>query len=307
MKLQQLRYMVEVAKQGLNVSDAAEKLHTSQPGISKQVRLLEDELGIEVFIRHGKRVVGITKPGKAVLEISERILREASNLKRVGDEFSSQNAGSLTIATTHTQARYALPSVIQQFLKAYPNVSLSIKQGSPTQICEMVLSGEADLAIATEGIELFKELVMLPCYQWNRSVIVPEGHRLLDFSEITLEDIAKYPLVTYDFAFSGRSKMQKAFHAAGLEPNIVLTAIDADVIKTYVSLGLGVGIVATMAFEPARDVGLRAIDASHLFEPSTTRIGFRKDTYLRGFAYDFIHLFAPHLTRDAIERQLTTD
>ncbi len=301
MKLQQLRYLVEVAKQGLNVSDAAEKLHTSQPGISKQIRLLEDELGIQVFIRHGKRVVDVSKPGRQVLEIAERILREAQNLKRVGDEFANQDAGSLTIATTHTQARYALPQVIERFVKQYPRVRLSLKQGSPVQICEMVLSGEADLAIATEAIDRYRELVMLPCYQWNRSAIVPDGHPLLSASKIDLAAIGQYPLITYDFAFAGRTKMQKAFESAGIEPNVVLTAIDSDVIKTYVAAGLGVGIVATMAFEPERDRGLKAIDASHLFEPSTTRIGFRRDAYLRGFAYDFITLFAPHLTRDMIE------
>ncbi|NLR75522.1 MULTISPECIES: HTH-type transcriptional regulator CysB [Leeia] len=303
MKLQQLRYLVEVAKQGLNVSDAAEKLHTSQPGISKQIRLLEDELGIQVFIRHGKRVVDVSKPGRAVLEISERILREAANLKRVGDEYANHDAGSLTIATTHTQARYALPDVIRQFMTQYPKVRLSIKQGSPTQICEMVLSGEADLAIATEGIDRYRELVMLPCQQWNRSAVVPEGHPLLQLQRpITLADIGQYPLITYDFAFAGRSKMQKAFESAGIEPNVVLTAIDSDVIKTYVGLGLGIGILATMAFEPQRDTQLRAIDASHLFEPSTTRIGFRRDAYLRSFAFDFMKRFAPHLTDEAIEQ-----
>jgi LysR family cys regulon transcriptional activator len=305
MKLQQLRYLVEVAKQGLNVSEAAEKLHTSQPGISKQIRLLEDELGIQVFIRNGKRVVSVSEPGKEVLKIAERILREAQNLKRVGDEFARESEGALTIATTHTQARYALPNVIAEFVRRHPKVRLSLKQGSPTQICEMVVSGEADLAVATEGIELYKELAMLPCYEWNRSAVVPEGHPLLSLDhKLTLEDICQHPIVTYDFAFAGRSKINKAFANAGLSPNVVLTAIDTDVIKTYVSLGLGVGIIASMAFEPARDIGLRAIDASHLFEPSTTKIGLRKDAYLRGFAYTFIELFAPHLTRAVVDNSL---
>ncbi|TDR73544.1 HTH-type transcriptional regulator CysB [Paludibacterium purpuratum] len=305
MKLQQLRYLVEVAKQGLNVSEAAEKLHTSQPGISKQIRLLEDELGIQIFIRNGKRVVAVSDPGKEVLKISERILREAQNLKRVGDEFSREAEGSLTVATTHTQARYALPATITAFMQRYPAVRLSIKQGSPTQICDMVISGEADLAIATEGIALFKELAMLPCYEWNRGVVVPVDHPLLALDRpITLADIARYPIITYDFAFTGRSKINKAFANEGLNPSVVLTAIDTDVIKTYVGLGLGIGIIANMAFEPARDTGLRIIDASHLFEPSTTKIGIRRDAYLRGFAYTFIELFAPHLHRREVETAL---
>ncbi|SCK17684.1 HTH-type transcriptional regulator CysB [Vogesella sp. LIG4] len=305
MKLQQLRYLVEVAKQGLNVSEAAEKLHTSQPGISKQIRLLEDELGIQVFIRNGKRVVAVSEPGKEVLRISERILREAQNLKRVGEEFSREAEGSLTIATTHTQARYALPKVISAFVQRYPKVRLSIKQGSPTQICDMVVSGEADLAIATEGISLYKELAMLPCYQWNRSVVAPQGHPLFLLErELTLADIASYPIITYDFAFAGRSKINQSFHDAGLSPNVVLTAIDTDVIKTYVRLGLGIGIIASMAFEPAQDQGLAALDAGHLFESSTTKIGLRKDAYLRGYAYTFIELFAPHLTRKAVDGAL---
>ncbi|UTH72528.1 HTH-type transcriptional regulator CysB [Chromobacterium sp. IIBBL 290-4] len=305
MKLQQLRYLVEVAKQGLNVSEAAEKLHTSQPGISKQIRLLEDELGIQVFIRNGKRVVSVSEPGKEVLRISERILREAQNLKRVGDEFSRESEGALTIATTHTQARYALPQAIAEFVRRYPKVRLSLKQGSPTQICEMVVSGEADLAIATEGISLYKELAMLPCYEWNRSVVVPKNHPLTELGrEITLADIADHPIVTYDFAFAGRSKINKAFSDQGLTPNVVLTAIDTDVIKTYVSLGLGIGIIASMAFEPERDQNLVSIDVGHLFDPSTTKIGIRKDAYLRGFAYTFIELFAPHLHRREVDSAL---
>lgn len=305
MKLQQLRYLVEVFKQGLNVSEAAEKLHTSQPGISKQIRLLEDELGIQIFIRNGKRVVAVSDPGKEVLRIAERILRESQNLKRVGEEFSREAEGSLTIATTHTQARYALPHSIAEFTRRYPNVRLSIKQGSPTQICEMVISGEADLAIATEGIALYKELAMLPCYQWNRGIVVPAGHPLLYLDRhLTLEDIARYPIITYDFAFTGRSKINKAFASRNLSPTVVLTAIDTDVIKTYVGLGLGIGIIASMAYEPERDIALRLIDAGHLFEPSTTKIGIRKDAYLRGFVYTFIELFAPHLRRHDVEAAL---
>jgi LysR family cys regulon transcriptional activator len=302
MKLQQLRYLVEVAKQGLNVSEAAEALHTSQPGISKQIRLLEDELGVQVFIRSGKRVVDVTAPGREILKISERILREARNLKRVAEEFVNEEEGDLTIATTHTQARYALPDTIKAFMQRYPGVRLSIKQGSPAQICEMVANGEADIAIATEGIAEFPELVALDCHQWNRSVIVQDHHPLLDIKgNITLADVVRYPIITYDFAFTGRSKINRAFELAGLTPNVVLTAIDTDVIKTYVGLGLGIGLIASMAYDRYRDEGLFAIDASHLFEPSTTRIGVRPDAYLRGYAYGFIERFAPHLTRAVVD------
>ncbi|WP_373976136.1 HTH-type transcriptional regulator CysB [Chitinibacter sp. SCUT-21] len=305
MKLQQLRYLVEVAKQGLNVSEAAEKLHTSQPGISKQIRLLEDELGVQIFIRNGKRVVDITAPGREILRIAERILMQSQNLKRIGEEFIQVENGSLTIATTHTQARYALPKVIQAFLQRYPKVRLSIKQGSPTQISEMVVDGSADLAIATEGIDHYSELAMLNCYDWNRCVIVPKAHPLTTLKRpITIEDIAAWPLITYDFAFAGRSKINRAFEEKNITPNVVLTAIDSDVIKTYVDLGLGIGILAGMAYEPERDTGLTAIDASHLFEKSTTHIGIRKDAYLRGYAYDFIALFAPHLTRTVVQDAL---
>lgn len=305
MKLQQLRYLVEVAKQGLNVSEAAEKLHTSQPGISKQIRLLEDELGVQIFIRNGKRIVSITEPGNDVLQIAGRILHEASNLKRVSDDFSRKAEGSLTIATTHTQARYTLPTVITEFMTLHPKIGLSIKQGNPAQICEMVISEEADIAIATEGIVLYKELAMLPCYKWNRSVITPQGHPLsLLTRPLTLDDIVAHPIVTYDFAFAGRSKINKAFNDAHLTPNVVLTATDTDVIKTYVRLKLGIGIIASMAYEPQLDSDLCAIDASHLFQPSTTKIGIRKNSYLRGFVYSFIELFAPHLTHQEVDTRL---
>lgn len=301
MKLQQLRYLVQVVRQGLNVSDAAEALHTSQPGISKQIRLLEQELGIEILVRHGKRVVEITEPGKAVMAIAERVLKEVENLKQAGREFAARTAGSFTIATTHTQARYALPPVIKQFMARYPEVRLSLKQGSPMQISQTVVDGEADLVIATEAISHFDELVMLPCYQWNRCIVVPPKHPLLKLQRLALEDVAKYPIITYDFAFTGRSAMQRAFEQKGLVPNVVLTAIDSDVIKTYVALGLGIGILAQMAFDPKQDLALKSIDASHLFEPSATHIGIRKNAYLRGYVYDFIEMFAPHLTRKAVD------
>lgn len=304
MNLQQLRYIHEVAKRGLNISEAAAALFTSQPGVSKQIRLLEDELGITVFVRRGKRITGITEPGQQVLAIVDRLLRDLTNLKQVGKEYAREVTGRLTIATTHTQARYKLPSVIQDFVQRYPAVTLALRQGNPTQVCEYVLTGEADIAVATEAIEHYDELVMLPCYQWNRCVIAPPGHPILAAAPLTLEEIAKYPIVTYDFAFAGRGQINKAFAARGLVPNVVLTAIDADIIKTYVALGLGVGVVAAMAFDPQRDTQLRAADASHLFEWATTRIGLRKGSYLRGYVYGFIELFAPQLSRKVVDGAL---
>ncbi len=304
MKLQQLRYLCEVANQDLNLSRAAKKLHTSQPGISKQIQLLEDELGVEIFIRNGKRMVSITPPGQNIVEIAGKILREANNLKWVGQEFTNKDVGSLTVATTHTQARYALPPTIRQFTTRYPKVKLTIRQGNPTQISQLVTSGEADVAIATEAIEFFHELVMLPCYQWNRCIITPPEHPLLLLRKISLEAIVKYPIITYDFAFTGRSKINQAFEARGLVPNVVLTALDADVIKTYVELGLGIGIVAQMAFDPNRDKHLRSIDAGHLFESSTTRIGIRKNSYLRSYILDFIQMFSPQLNRITVKKAM---
>jgi LysR family transcriptional regulator, cys regulon transcriptional activator len=304
MKLQQLRYLCEVANQDLNLSRAAKKLHTSQPGISKQIQLLEDELGVEIFIRNGKRMVSITPPGQNIVEIAEKILREANNLKWVGQEFTNKDVGSLTVATTHTQARYALPPTIRQFTTRYPKVKLTIRQGNPTQISQLVTSGEADVAIATEAIEFFHELVMLPCYQWNRCIITPPEHPLLLLRKISLEAIVKYPIITYDFAFTGRSKINQAFEARGLVPNVVLTALDADVIKTYVELGLGIGIVAQMAFDPNRDKHLRSIDAGHLFESSTTRIGIRRNSYLRSYILDFIQMFSPQLNRITVKKAM---
>jgi LysR family transcriptional regulator, cys regulon transcriptional activator len=302
MKLQQLRYLTEVARRGLNVSEAAEALHTSQPGVSKQIRTLEDELGVEVFVRHGKRLVALTEPGKAVLAIAERILAEARNLRAAGEEFANHQAGTLTIAATHTQARYALPKAVAAFKRRYPGVALHLHQGNPTQICEQVLAGEADFCVATEMIDATPELVSLPVYQWNRCVVVLPKHPLLADGPLTLEAIAKHPIVTYDFAFANRSLVQKAFEVRGLQPNIVLSAQDSDVIKTYVELGLGVGILAKMAFDEKRDRPLRALDAAHLFESSTTRLGIKRGTYLRRYAYDFIEMFAPQLPRSIVER-----
>jgi LysR family cys regulon transcriptional activator len=307
MKLQQLRYLCEVANQDLNLSRAAKKLHTSQPGISKQIQLLEEELGVEIFIRNGKRMASITPPGQTIVEIAKKILIEENNLRCVGQEFTDKDVGSLTVATTHTQARYALPPTIRQFTTRYPKIKLTIRQGNPTQISKLVTSGEADIAIATEAIEFFHELVMLPCYQWNRCIITPPEHPLLSLPEISLEAIVKYPIITYDFAFTGRSKINQAFEARGLVPNVVLTALDADVIKTYVELGLGIGIVAQMAFDPSRDKHLRSIDAGHLFESSTTRIGIRKNSYLRGYVLDFIKMFSPQLNRITVKKAMNKE
>ena len=301
MKLQQLRCLTEVARRGLNVSEAAEALHTSQPGVSKQIRALEDELGVQVFVRHGKRLVSVTEPGKAVVAIAERILAEAQNLRRAGEEFANDQLGTLTIGATHTQARYALPKAVAAFKRRYPKVELLIHQGNPTQICEQVLAGEADMGVATEMISLYPELVSLPVYQWNRCVVVPAKHPLLKETPLTLEKLAEHPIVTYDFAFANRSLVEKAFETRGLKPHVVLSAQDSDVIKTYVELGLGVGVLAKMAFDPERDRQLRAIDASHLFESSTTRLGIKRGAYLRRYAYEFIEFLAPQLARKTVE------
>ena len=301
MKLQQLRYIVEIERRGLNVSEAAESLYTSQPGISKQVKLLEEELGITIFERSGKRFTGVTEPGRVVLEIAGRILREAENLKRAGEEYGGGNSGRLVLAATHTQARYALPVVVRDFVAQHPNVRLEMHQGSPTQIAEWVVSGEADVGIATEALDQYEQLVTLPVRQWSHCVIVPAGHPLIGQQPLSLQALAKWPLITYDTAFTGRSRINRAFERLELTPNIALTALDADVIKTYVSLGLGLGIVSALAFDPQRDIGLVALDASHLFESNTTRLALRRGTYLRRYDYDFIGLFAPHLSRRVVD------
>ncbi|WP_305792357.1 HTH-type transcriptional regulator CysB, partial [Arhodomonas sp. KWT] len=280
----------------MNVSAAAEALYTSQPGVSKQIRLLEDELGVQIFARSGKHLSHVTPAGGEILDVAQRVLQEVRNINAIAQEHVDESRGSLSIATTHTQARHALPPVVNTFRPRYPNVSLHMHQGTPMQIAEMAARGNVDFAIATEALELFEDLVMMPCYRWNRSIIVPEGHPLCSVPRLSLEAVADYPLVTYVFGFTGRSKLDQAFSDRGLEPEVVFTATDSEVIKTYVGLGLGVGIMASMAFDPERDRGLVALDASELFEPSVTSIGFRRGTYLRGYMYDFIEAFAPHLT-----------
>jgi LysR family cys regulon transcriptional activator len=304
MKLNQLRYISEVAHRGLNVSAAAEALYTSQPGVSKQIRMLEDELGVRIFGRSGKHLTHVTDAGKEILAVAERILGDVNNITAIAQEHVDESRGSLAIATTHTQARHALPPVVTAFRRRFPNVSLHMHQGTPMQIAEMAARGSVDFAIATEAIELFEDLVMMPCYRWNRSIIVPWDHPLTEAVPLTLEAVARYPIVTYVFGFTGRSKLDKAFASVGLKPNVVFTATDSEVIKTYVQLGLGVGIMATMAFDPAHDQGLTALDASHLFEPSVTNIGFRRGAYLRGYMYEFMETFAPHLTESVIQRAI---
>jgi len=304
MKLQQLRYIWEVAHHDLNVSATAQVLYTSQPGISKQIRLLEDELGVEIFARSGKHLTRITPAGEAILKVAGEILRKVESIKQVSQEFSDEKKGSLAIATTHTQARYALPEVIEDFIKDFPDVALHMHQGTPMQIAEMAADGTVDFAIATEAMELFNDLIMMPCYRWNRSVIVPKNHALAHRSNLTLEDVAAYPLVTYVFGFTGRSKLDDSFMNKGLTPKVVFTAADADVIKTYVRLGLGVGIVASMAVDSELDSDLVAIDASHLFEASVTKVGIRKGTFLRGYMYKFIERFAPHLTKTVVDEAM---
>lgn len=304
MKLQQLRYIVEVLNHNLNVSATAESLYTSQPGISKQVRMLEDELGIQIFGRSGKHLTHVTPAGEEVIAIAQSILGKVDSIKSIALEHTQPDQGVLNIATTHTQVRYALPRVIKGFIEKYPKVSLHMHQGTPSQISEAAASGEANFAIATEAEYLYNDLVKLPCYYWTRSLVVRPDHPLAKSKRVTIEELAQYPLVTYVFGFTGQSEMDVAFIKAGFKPRVVFTATDADVIKTYVRLGLGVGVIATMAMDDKVDADLVTIDANHLFEKSTTNICFRKGSFLRGYMFDFIERFAPHLTRELVEQVL---
>lgn len=301
MKIQQLRYVVEIVNQNLNVTEAANALYTSQPGISKQVRLLEEELGLEIFERNGKHIKSVTPAGKKIVAIARELLVKTQAIRAIADEYTQPNHGVLRIATTNTQARYMLPAVIEKFSKQYPDVSLHVHQGSPNQLYDALLSGEVDFAITTEAQYLFDDVILLPCYKWNRSIVVKPDHPLTKVKNVTIEELSKYPLVTYTFGFTGVSDLDYAFNNAGLLPNIVFTATDADVIKTYVRLGLGVGIIASMAHTEA-DTDLVAIDASHLFKSSTTQIAFKHSTFLRNYMYDFIQYFSPHLTKSKVER-----
>jgi LysR family cys regulon transcriptional activator len=301
MKLQQLRYIWEVAQHELNVSATADSLYTSQPGISKQIRLLEEELGVPIFARNGKHLTEVTAAGQQIVAIAGEILGKVQDIKNIAQEHRDNRVGALSIATTHTQARYALPPVVKEFMRRYPGIKLNINQGTPMQIAELASRGIVDMAIATEAMELFENLVMLPCYRWNRCVLVRQDHPLTEMPGFTLKDVAEYPIITYVFGFTGRSQLDLAFERANLHPRLALTAVDADVIKTYVRLGLGVGIVARMAYDPVMDADLVPLDASHLFGQSTTKIGLRRDMFMRNFLFDFIKLFAPHLTRELIE------
>ncbi len=307
MNIQQLRFIDAVAASDLNLSRAAEVLFTSQPGISKQIRQLEEELGVEIFQRNGKHLKALTPAGVRIVQSAREVLQKLEGIRAIADEFTDEAKGSLSIATTHTQSRYMLPPVIKRFIQRYPDVALHMHQGTPMQISELAARGAADFAIATEALELFDDLVMMPCFQWNRSVLVPAGHPLAAAGKLTLEAVAEHPIVTYVFGFTGRSKLDLAFQAAGLKPRVVFTATDADVIKTYVRLGLGIGIIASMAVEPQRDADLVTLDASHLFDWSTTSLGFRKESYLRGYMYDFIEMFAPHLKRPLVERFMAAE
>jgi LysR family transcriptional regulator, cys regulon transcriptional activator len=305
MNLHQLRFVREAVRQNYNLTDAAKALFTSQPGVSKAIIELEEELGVDIFTRHGKRIRGLTEPGRAVLKSVELIMQEIDGLKRIGKEYAAQDSGSLTIATTHTQARYALPKVVHAFMQKFPKVRLSLLQGNPQQIAEMVLKDQADMVIATESISSIDGLISLPCYQWEHIVVVPVDHPLLRSKAITLEEIVTYPLITYDSAFAGRNKIDHAFSLRNLKPDVLLEAIDADVIKTYVELGMGVGIIAGMAFDAERDKNLRAISVGHLFGMNVSRVAVKQGAYLRSYIYTFIELLTPTLNRKLIEQVMS--
>ncbi len=305
MNLHQLRFVREAVRQNYNLTEAAKALFTSQPGVSKAIIELEEELGVDIFTRHGKRIRGLTEPGRVVLRSVEMIMKEVDSLKRIGKEFAAQDSGSLTIATTHTQARYALPRVVQAFMQKYPKVRLSLLQGNPKQIAEMVQKDQADLAIATESIADVDGLVTMPCYQWEHVAVMTADHPLQKLKDMTLEDLVSYPLITYDAAFAGRKKIDHAFELRGLKPDILLEAIDADVIKTYVELGMGVGIIAGMAFDPERDRNLRAIGVGHLFGMNVSRLAVKNGAYLRSYVYTFIELLTPTLTRKMVDQVIS--
>lgn len=307
MNLHQFRFVREAVRQKFNLTEAAKALYTSQPGVSKAIIELEEELGVDIFTRHGKRIRGLTEPGRRILASVERVLEEVETLRRVGKDYAAQDQGNFTIATTHTQARYALPKAIAEFTRRYPKVRLSIQQGTPAQIAEMVLHDQADLAIATEGMSHVKDIISIPGYQWQHVVVTPPEHPLLSRQHLTLEDLKGYPIITYDHHFAGRPKIDHAFELRQIKPDIVLEAIDADVIKTYVEVGLGVGIVAGVAFDAERDRNLRAIPAGHLFGTNVTHLGIKQGAYLRGFVYTFIELFAPTLTRKLVEQLMSGD
>jgi LysR family transcriptional regulator, cys regulon transcriptional activator len=300
--LQQLRYVVEIVRHGNHLSAAAETLNSSQPGVSRQIQLLEQELGFEIFTRTRNRIIGLTEPGNVVLSIAQRVATDVAALKRLKEDMHSGNRGVFTIGTTHTQARYVLPKIVKQFIQQYPNVQLVLKQGDPEEICAMVDAGDADLAIATETTRDFPNLIKLACFELQRCVVAPVGHPILSVPKLTLAEITKHPIITYDTRYSGRWKVMKAFRDAGLEPKIIMSGIDADVCKTYVGLGLGIGILANLTYDKERDVGIEARDASHLLPSSTIKVALRPNTYLRPFLLDFVHSIAPALTPSVVKQ-----
>ncbi|XHS76390.1 CysB family HTH-type transcriptional regulator [Burkholderiaceae bacterium UC74_6] len=311
MNFQQLRSIREASRLGFNLTAVAESLHTSQPGVSRQIRELEEELGIEIFHRAGKRLTGLTGPGKAVLPIVERLLHEAENLRRAGEDFAAQDRGTLTIAATHSQARYALPGAVRDFAAHHPEVALRLRQGSPRQVAEMLISGEADIGVATEALSTYEQLVALPCYQWTHIAIVPPNHPLAEAAargeKLTAARLSEFPIVTYEDGYTGRSHIDAGFERAGVRASIVMEAMDADVIKTYVELGMGVGLIAAIAFDEQRDSHLRAIDARHLFAPNLTRLGIKRGAFLRSYVYDFIETFAPPLSPQLVRQALAAE
>jgi LysR family cys regulon transcriptional activator len=304
MKLHQLRYLAAVVHNGLNITTAARKLHTSQPGVSKQLKLLEDELGFPLFERDGRNLTRVTAAGQQVVDRALRILEEVQNIRRLSSDLKDDRSGSLSIGTTHTQARYVLPPIVQRFRGSYPEVDLHLHQGTSEQIAELAKLDRIDFAIATGTQELFPGLVLLPCYRWHRRVIVPREHPLAGETDLSLKSLARFPIVTYTFSFSGRSSLPAMFESAGLKLHVALTASDADVIKTYVRLGLGVGIIASMAIDPREDRDLVVLDAAHLFAPHVTWIGFRRGRLLRGYMYEFLKAFAPHLNRRLVDQAI---
>lgn len=304
MNFQQLRIIRETVRRNFNLTEVANALYTSQSGVSKHIKDLEDELGVELFVRKGKRLLGLTEPGQELIGIVERILLDTQNIKKLGEQFSKSEEGHLTVATTHTQARYALPKVVTQFKKEFPKVNLVLHEASPPEIVSMLHNGKADIGIATEALGDAPELATFPYYSWHHGIVVPQGHPLKAAKQLTLEAVAEYPIVTYQEGFTGRGRIDQAFIKAGIEPEIAMTALDADVIKAYVELGLGIGIIASMAFQATHDPHLHLLDARHLFAENTSRIAVRRGTYLRGYAYRFISQCAPHLSEAKIRSEL---
>ncbi len=305
MNLHQFRFVQEAVRHNLNLTEAAKALHTSQPGVSKAIIELEDELGIEIFARHGKRIKRVTEPGTHVLRSIEIILREINNLKRIGEQYSAQDSGNLSIATTHTQARYVLPGPVSRLRQAYPKVAVSLHQGSPDQVARMLLDDVADIGVATESLAQYPELITLPCYEWQHVLVLPAGHPLLDKERIALEDLTQTPLITYHPSFTGRVRIDQAFAQRQLTPNVVLEAIDSDVIKTYVRLGMGVGIVAEMAMQgDERTADLVARPAGQLFGQNVARVAFKRGAYLRQFVLRFAELLSDRLSRELIMKAM---